>query len=259
MLAVAFAASCLGGRRQPASAWPPPDFYFEIEEVESPGADRAEAALQARRRLRVWSDGTLLLQKAAGTVRSADGSLALPVFDTTCAYRLLPETTRLLSRKMWKRGAHDLQQETVEADVRLRFAYRGMGHDLRVAAGPQVHGNLARVLRVVNAFLPANEEFAFPGMPGDREPSILTGVPEPQRVIGGALGCLRELLQQFPGDRLLLLDAFVLACKVGDGAGARQLLAAWAALPRTTGLADAPFMAPPLTVEQLRELLPSGG
>lgn len=202
--------------------WPPPDFYLEVEEL------RTVAPFQVTRRLQVWADGTVLYKKADEQLPLAAGGAALAVFSDVCAYQLLPEVTRLLARKLSRRGVLQLDDELGDhlgdEGTALRLRYHGFGKQKNVQASGQIHGTLVYVLRTINAYMPAGEEFTMPGMTGDKEPSTLRGVPSPWHDRRSALAFHQELLRRFSADRTLQLDAFALACRLGERAIAELLL-----------------------------------
>jgi hypothetical protein len=246
------------GVTEQGSAWPPPDFYLEVEELRT-----APAPFQVARRVQVWADGTVLYKKAPDRLLMADGKIALAVFSDACAYKLLPETTRLLARKVWRRGVLELDDDQGDhrgdAGAALHLRYRGHGINKTVYASGQIHGTLVRVLRTINAYLPPGEEFALPGMAGDKEPSTLRGVPAPFADLAGAFSLHQELLQRFGTDRTLMLDAFALACRAGDRIAATDLLGRFRSAKVDASGVPPPELAqlPAVTDELLSPLLPA--
>ncbi|MEY3160388.1 MAG: hypothetical protein RIT25_379, partial [Planctomycetota bacterium] len=63
----------------------------------------------------VLADGTALYREATQLRFDPDGTLALPVFASACCYRLVPDSVRLLSRKLHKAGALDLAGQVAPA------------------------------------------------------------------------------------------------------------------------------------------------
>jgi hypothetical protein len=255
--ALAALASCTTERAPVASIWPPPDFRVALEE-------RAEEDGHSfvHRRFTVGADGVCVYARAAAADALADAETGtqLPVFRTLCVYRLLDVSTRLLARKLHKRGVLDLdpvqgdQHETLGRSLRL--SYRAFANERTVVASGQIHGAMARVLRVINTHVPRGEEFLLPGVMADAEPQTLIGVPAPVDDLQGALACHLDLLGDRPEDPELLLDAFALACRAGDRGVAESLLQRWVAATRALEAA-APFSdVPQLTPELLRRLLP---
>jgi hypothetical protein len=208
----------------------------------------------------VFADGTALYREAAQLRFDPEGTLALPVFASACCYQLVPDSVRLLSRKLHKAGALDLagQVEARSGDRVLNFGLRSGGKQVQVTAFGQVRGPLARQVRIANSYMPERCEFLPSGMGGDPEQNRLRGVPGPVESLDGSLGFHLELLERFPKDAVLLLDAFVLACAKGDRELARTLLRRWQDLG-----VEAPATGPfdddnrPPTVAQLMRLVPA--
>lgn len=249
-------SACSSSSRAPASEWPPADFRLLVEEV----GPCAEGPLSTKR-FTVTADGTCVYARSLNPVVDPETGTMLPVFDTLCAYRLRPECTRLLARKLEQRGvrALDAQQGTGGSfdSKSIRVVHRAFGHDTRLQATGQVHGGFVRVLHVVNAWLPSSERFDMPGMTGDSEPENLGAVPAPVQGVAAALAFVEERLQQDGEDQDLLLDAFALACRVGDRARSEALMGRWAAAAHQPATPDAPFFDPPrLGVDVLRRMLP---
>lgn len=262
----ALVSSCLGlwlgacstGARQVASEWPPPDFRLVVEET-TQGATEADPV--STKRFVVEPDGTCFVGKSKGPLVDAESTTVLPVFDTMCAYRLRPECTRLLARKLEQRGIRGLDAlQGTGGEVTgksIRIVHRAFGHETRIQASGQIHGGFVRVLHVINAYLPSSESFALPGMTGDAEPENLGGVPAPVASAPGALAWHEEALQARGDQPELLLDTFALACRVGDRARSEDLLARWTAAVETPATPDAPFYdSPRLMPEVLKRLLP---
>lgn len=249
-------ASCVTKGGDEATRWPPPDFRLAVEEYRPFEGERIAPA----RSFVVLADGTALYREAAHLRFDPDGTLALPVFASACCYRLVPDSVRLLSRKLHKAGALDLagQVEPRSGDRVLNFGLRSGGKQVQVTAFGQVRGSLARQVRIANSYMPERCEFVPAGMGGDPEQNRLRGVPAPVESLDGSLAFHLELLERFPKDAMLLLDAFVLACAKGDRELARSLLRRWrdldAAAPATGPFDD--DNRPP-TVAQLMRLIPA--
>lgn len=249
-------ASCATKGREDAAAWPPPDFRLAVEEYRPFEGDRIAPA----RSFVVLADGTALYREAAQLRFDPEGTLALPVFASACCYRLVPDSVRLLSRKLHKAGALDLasQVEARSGDRVLAFGLRSGGRQVQVTAFGQVRGALARQVRIANSYMPERREFLPAGMGGDPEENRLRGVPAPVESLEGSLAFHLELLERFPKDAMLVLDAFVLACAKGDRDLASSLLRRF----RDLGT-DAPAPGPfdddnrPPTVAQLMRLIPA--
>ena len=250
------AVACASGPSQVPSEWPPPDFRLVVEELGESGA-----GVVVTRRFGVTADGVCIFGCSSQPLVDPVSRTAVPVFSTLCAYRLREECTRLLARKLHRRGV--LELEPVQGDQRethgvsLRLLYRAFGNERVVVASGQIHGSLVRVLHVVNAYLPPGEVFSLEGMAGDPEPSNLTGVPQLVEGVAGALHWHEERLGERPEDPELMLDTFALACSAGERAKADRLLQRWTTLVSVRATSDAPFSDPPrLLPEMLQRMLP---
>jgi hypothetical protein len=256
MLWACLLVSCTGGAAQVPSEWPPPDFRLVVEDLGESGA-----GVVVTRRFSVGADGVCTYGRSPQPLVDPVTRTAVPVFSTLCAYRLRDECTRLLARKVHRRGVLDL--EPVQGDqndtrgVSLRLYWRAFGNERTVVASGQIHGSLVRVLHVVNAYLPPDEAFSLAGMAGDPEPTNLTGVPEPVEGVVGALAWHEERLGERPEDADLMLDTFALACTAGERAKADRLLHRWSTLVSVRATSAAPFTDPPrLLPEMLQRMLP---
>lgn len=248
--------SCATKGGNEALDWPPRDFRLTVEEFRPFEGERIEPA----RSFLVFADGTALYREAAHLRFDPEGTLALPVFTSACCYRLVPDSVRLLSRKLHKAGALDLagQVEPRSGDRVLQFGLRSGGKQVQVTAFGQVRGSLARQVRIANSYMPERCEFVPAGMGGDPEENRLRGVPGPVESLDGSLAFHLELLERFPEDAMLLRDTFVLACAKGDRELARSLLRRWLDLGE-----GAPRVGPfdddnrPPTAAQLERLIPA--
>lgn len=249
-------ASGCSGPEEIETIWPPADFRLVVEELQ-----RTPTEELVVKRFRAGHDRYCVFGLATGEpVRDPESGTSVPVFRTLCAYRMNPEATRLLSRRLYSRGVLGLGAEQGDGrdtdGVSLRISFRAFGQVRDVVVRGQVHGQILGVLAAVNAFLPPGQQFRLPSMSTAREPSKLSGVPEPREDPGAALAGYRELLEQKGDDGELVLDAFALACSLGDRSGAADLLERWTRL-RAEPAAQGPFVDPPrLTRDMLARMLP---
>lgn len=219
-------ASCINDPIDVPSHWPPNDFELNVEEFCTDAS-----GLRVARSFLVLADGTVLYRVAPDAVVDPKSEFALPVFRVLSCYRLLPVTTRILSRKLTTEGFDTL--DPVQGDQRVtggtsfKISYRGFDDTKIVAASGMIHGALVRVMRAINAFLPPGEQFAPAGLTGDREPALLRGVPAPKDDLPGALAFTATFATQHPDLAALRLDAFALACRQGDRLLALQQLDQW--------------------------------
>lgn len=218
------------------------------------------------RRFRAWADGTVIYARSKEPLTSEDAEVALPVFSEVRSWRMLPEVTRQLARKMHKRGILDL--EPVQGDQRetggvaLRLRYRAFGQERLVVASGRIHGALVRVLHGVNAYLPPGETFEMLGMAGDRDPQTQRGIPAAADDVVGSLGFHEQMLASHGDDRELLLDTFALACRTGRRDRATELLQRYREFTAAAAAAKPPFtddVLPAPAASGLEALLPSAG
>jgi hypothetical protein len=251
----ALGSGCIAERPQVPSIWPPPDFQLVVEELSD-----ATGQQLVHRRFSVTADGICVYAIAdAEPLVDQETGTRLPVFSTMCVYRLLDVSARLLARKLHKAGVLDLEGSQLEPDagqgVAVRLSYRAFDNTRVIVAAGQMHGVTARLLRIVNAHLPAGEKFALPGQSAaDTPQSTLIDVPTPVADVRGALDCHFELLER-RREPVLLLDAFALACRAADREAAADLLQRYAA---ATAIAVPPPFSdtPQVTPALLARLLP---
>ncbi len=141
-------------------------------------------------------------------------ALRLPVFRRVSAYRMHYESTRHLSRLLYRSGFFDLQPlegDAPEPRGKVISVHCREWIEKDVQASGQVYGRIARVLHVINSFLPGNVRFELPLMSGEREPNHLARVPEAEDSLELSLDFHMELVDMYPDDVELLLNAFALA------------------------------------------------
>ena len=238
--------------------WPPKDFEVTVEESREAGEGCA------MRRFRVRADGIACFGTAATVLGEPASKTVLPVFDRLCVYQLVPTCTRALARRVHRAGV--LELESVQGERNTRDAtcvtLRWQAFDQRrvLTARGRVHGAMAEILAILGAHLPEHERFELPGISERAIEPVLRGVPAPVADANGALEALLGLLGETPSDRILLLDAFALACHVGRREAAEKLLASWMVLTADERRAQQVFPEGDLrlTPEILTRLLPPG-
>ena len=209
-LPCALLVCCLTERAVVNSEFPPPEFYLEVRTTETT-AD----GLQHTQRFQVWKDGFTVYREADRSldVPGPDG-LRLPVFHRICAYGMGVESTRALSRLLYNSGLSELQSLTGDLpEPRGKVISLSWRHldERTVQAHGQVYGQTARVLHVINSFLPETVRFELPLMTGEPEPSHLASVPELANSLADSLAFHETLVKRFPDDLELMLNAFALA------------------------------------------------
>ena len=214
-------ASCLSPDPPAESQWPPADFYLEVRRTEY---DRET------HRVRFFADGLVVYGEAVDWLGGPRvGAEWLPVFGRISAYRMRPKSVRQLSRLLDRAGLHDLPADQVDdRDPRSPMAaihWRGFQRDGIVWAQGDLEVGAARVLHIVNSYLPEAHELEMPGLTGDPEPRHLVPSPmAPAESVDGALDFyLSDLLIRAPENFDFLVDAFALAV-VGRRSIAEDLL-----------------------------------
>jgi hypothetical protein len=217
---------CRGAKLAP-SIWPPADFELVVEQMRVVGA-----RLDVVQRFRVRSDGLVVFGTSTTTLDA--GEVRLPVFDRVAVYQMVPECTRALARRLERCGVASLTgsqgEGGADADAAVVLTWQAFGSRKRITARGRVHGSFAEILAVVGAHLPAGERFDLPGVAERGVAAVLHDVPIPRAGVRESLEVHRSLHDQRPLDQVLLLDAFALACHVGDRELAVDLLARWQAL-----------------------------
>lgn len=250
------AGGCLG-TDLPPSIWPPPDFELVVEQLRIAG-DKAEVV----QRLTVRADGLVVFATASASLD--DGDVRLPVFDRVSAYRMVPECTRALARRIDRCGVLELDgtqgERGANDDKAVALAWQAFGRRKVIAARGRVHGAFAEILAVVGAHLPTGERFDLPGVAERGVATVLHEVPAPLADLRASLALHRSLLEQRPFDRALLLDAFALACQSGERELAARLMQQWAALTEVERREQELFPdgEERLTPAMLERLLPRG-
>lgn len=209
----ALLVGCLAERAVLSSEFPPAGFYLEVRTTVTT-AD----GLQETQRFQVWEDGFAVYREADASLDvPAPDPLRLPLFRRVSAYQLENESTRTLSRLLYNSGLSELAPVLGTPSPRgtvITVLWRHLG-DKEVQAH-EVQGRLARVLHVVNSFLPEETKNTHPflllPMTGEPEPSHLANVPEVLDSMPASLDFhVEELVTRFPEDVNVLLDTFALA------------------------------------------------
>ena len=249
----------LGGcfaARDRHSAWPPEDFYLEIEADGSKTAD----GIFTRQKVQIWRDGLVVYQEAdrPALISSVENAPGLPVFKSLCAYRLAEPSVRMLSRLLYQSSIQDIPVTVGDMGggtgpwLRMLYESRSRPPDGSADSDPdpappagepqeitvhlRIFGPMNRVLRIVNSFLPKGHGFTMPGMVGMEEPLHAVEVPPVTTSVEGSLRYHVELLKmaRFSGPAVtkdprlqlrrnqLQRDTFALACLHGDIAVAEE-------------------------------------
>ena len=229
---------CFAPRPQ-KSKWPPADFFVEVE-----AGENSVDGIFCKQKAQIWRDGLVVYQQAVPpplTSRVADAP-GLPVYKSVCAYRLAPESIRMLSRMLFQSSIKDIPATVGNVSGGegpwLKMLYRSDGNDQEIMVYIRVFGPMNRVLHIFNSFLPKGHGFTMPEMVGMPEEPHVVEVPTVAESVEGALGFHCELLRMerfseaaaardpLVRDRRYQLqrETFALACVHGDIPVAEELL-----------------------------------
>jgi len=242
----------------PPSIWPPADFRLVVEQ-----RDVAGGAVHVTRRLVVGPDGVVTYGVSSAPLVDPVTGLSLPVFDRLAIYALVPICLRALARRLdplVEQAAVDEGSATASlaADGGYHLTWRAFRRSFVLAVPKRVRGIQAEIMTVVSAHLPLDESFDV----ALNRPvvGVLRGVPQPRADAAGALGAYEDLLADGAVADDLLLDAFALACRLGQRDAAERWLARWAEATAVARAGVSPFaeQGTRLEPEQLAAFLPPG-
>lgn len=225
---------CLAPRARD-SRWPSADFFVEVE--------AGENTLDGTQKVQIWRDGLVVYKEAVpppltSTVVDAPG---LPVYKSLCAYRLAPESIRMLSRMLFLASIKDIPRTV--GNVRggegpwLKMLHRANGDTQEIMVYTRIFGPMNRVLHVLNSFLPDGHGFTMPEIVGMPEEPHIVEVPPVSDSVEGSLGFHRKMLgmERFSETAAALdplvryrryqlqRETFALACVHGDIVVAEEL------------------------------------
>ena len=227
MCGVSFGLLCLTSCTLPpesGSHFPPGDFRLNLEYRVI-----QDAKTFVKRRATIDAQGLVIVREADTALHSDDGTLSLPVFSRLCVYRLHPRSIRKLARWL---GQENVKSLAVSADsqtsgegsseVELGLVYSSKV--VTVVTRGAAFGQLRRVLRVVNSFLP--DVAGFPNGDGesDRAASQVQDVPSLLDSLPESLAYHRQSLEDGPVASDWQLETFALACANRDWSFAQQVL-----------------------------------
>lgn len=225
--------ACLTNRTNVTSEFPPKGFYLEVRTTVTT-AD----GLQETQRFQVWEEGMSVYREADGSLDvPGPDPLRLPLFRRVSAYRMAPQSTRALARMVYRSGFFEMPAIGGDPEPRgpVISVFCRQWIEKEVQAHGQLYGQIARVLHVINSFLPEGKRFELPLMTGEREMAHLAAVPVLGDSSEQSLLFHKDLVEMFPDDVGLLLDAFALAYVLEDREYALQALARIEALPGSGG------------------------
>lgn len=251
------ALSCVGGGLAP-SIWPPSDFSLVVEESRGDGD-----AVQVVRQLYVQASGVVIYGTSSRPLIDEEAGVSLPVLERMSIYQLEPASVRSLARKLNRAGigAPVSPAATNSDSVVLSILWRGFAERSALVSSGRPRGSIGEVIALVAGHLPAGESFdtkmTRPVV------SVLSGAPAPKDDAFGAYAALRTQLEVSPEDPVLLLDAFALACRLGEGGAATALLERWQAAAQAefedSGADEDATDAPAKRAAAFRRLLPAAG
>jgi hypothetical protein len=213
-VALLLAAGCAGGLSP--SQWPPRDFRLDVREYVVVDGNR----MREMRRFQVWEDGLAVFREATGELE--DAPVSIPVFQKVSAYIMRRESTRTLSRLLYREGLFGLENGAPGDDLvekpesHVVVAWHAF-EDSRVVDTRLMTGDaLDRALQVVNAFVPEGTGFRKGQLTGEPEERHVENTPELFYSKEGAVVIHRKLAELYPDDPSLRLDLFVVALEAGQ-------------------------------------------
>lgn len=250
------AVSCIGGGLSP-SVWPPPNFVLVVDELQRDGDQ-----LHVMRRLHVDASGVVIYGTSSQPLVDEASGASLPVLDRMSIYRLEPKSVRALARKLDRYDIGELVVPTLAAGGSggpdLSLSWQAFDQKRVLSSSGRLRGRVGEIMALIAAHLPPGE--AFDSEMNRPVVPVLRGVPEPVTDAEGALRALRAQLEARPEDDVLLLDAFALACRLGERELASELLQRWQVVAQAevgeSGFATDPGSAPQRRAELFRRLLP---
>ncbi len=213
--------SCLYTPPPPKTNWPPDDYYLEVS---------YQRDLKERRQVRIWANGFVVYREASTWLGGPEMNTTwIPVFDTVSSYELRWQSIRALSRELERSGLRSIPPVGDPGDItaeQVVVHWRAFGDSGTIWARGQVRGAVARVLHVINSYMPEGRRFDLRAMVGESEPRHVVEVPAPVRSVVGSLEFHDEnLLSQLPDAYRLLVDTFALALTAGKINDAEWFLA----------------------------------
>ena len=235
------------------SVWPPPDFELTVEEMVVEGEK-----VQLLRRFSIDAEGLAVYATASRSREVPDTNIQLPVFDRLAVYRLVPTCVRGLARRLERLGIREIDAvpEAAGTGPGVVIVWRAFDQERVLTAQGRLRGQIADMLAVVAAHLPPGESFALP-LERPVVP-VLHGAPVPVLDPAGALEALTLVHDERGADSRTMLDAFTLACELGDRDAATRWLERWSAATAADRAPASAFPdgAPRLRPEQLVRALP---
>lgn len=233
---------CLGGcfaPRPQETKWPPGDFFIEVE-----AGENTVDGIFDKQIAQIWKDGLVVYREAAPPPLTSkmENSPGLPVYKAVCAYRLAPESIRMLSRMLYQSSIKDIPPVVGSTSTGmgrwLKMLYRSNGDAQEISVHGRIFGPMNRVLHILNSFLPEGHGFTMPEMVGMPEEPHVVEVPPVAESVEGALGFHLKMLgmKRFSEATVakdplmskrryqLQRDTFALACVHGDIPVAEDLL-----------------------------------
>lgn len=224
LICLVWLAGCVASPES-RSKYPPVDFRLGLEWAAGP---------QVKRRASIDAQGLVIVREADKSLRSEDGSLALPVFHRICVYQLHARSIRSLSRWLDQENVKDLKlpadPNPPDGDVKVvKFELVYSRNVVNLVARGTAFGQLRRVLRAINAFLPEQAGFPNGDLDTERAASRVQDVPpflEDDEEEAPSYSYHRERLEGGFAEESWQRDTFALACATDDWVFAQNTLTA---------------------------------
>ncbi len=251
--------ACVSQSRGWTTKWPPKDFYLAVSY-----RAHVDGELRETRRFEVWQDGLCALREAdRGIGGKAVSTRWFPVFDRAAAWRMHDDSIRQLSRLIDQAYFFSLPSVKTDGQTGLgdqvSIRCRSRGEYRTVWLHKEAYSSIARVVHIVNAFLPDGHQFRLPAMVGEREDPHLSRIPQPFLSSEGAIVFHEDQIDRLPDEHKLelLVDLFSLLVDTGKKKRAKRVLAKIEAEAKEREPAFLPFPEGSQTdrVDQLRRLL----
>jgi len=242
LLSLAWLTGCAASPES-RSLYPPENFRLNLEyRVEGDGGS------QVKRRASIDAQGLVIVREADTSLRSDDGRLAMPVFRRICVYQLHARSIRSLSRWLDQENVKDFNplDDLNPPDGEVKVVECGLVYSDNVVSlvtRGRVFGQMRRVLRAINAFLPEQAGFPNGDEDDERAPSRVQDVPPILDKMVVALAYHQERLQGGFAENSWRRDTFALACAAGDWVLAQKTLSAMSKLTESDRLAYQKILA----------------
>ena len=224
MLGIACSSGCTIAPES-GSLFPPDDFQLNLEYRVI-----QDSKSQVKRQATIDAGGLVIVREADDALRSGDGTLVLPVFGRLCVYQLHPRSIRKLARWLDHEAVKDMAlpvdgESSADDSSEVAFGLVYSKNVVTLVARGPVFGQLRRVLRTVNSFLPDSAGIPNGDLAEDRAASQVQDVPPLVESVPEALAYHRQRLEHGPVEPSWRRETFALACAARDWSLAQETLA----------------------------------